>query len=129
MNIYFNSSSNIRNRRDISLISLISILSLFSPTLVFLFVVKSCLFLDVKTCLFNVVRCKMNSKSRISPTLAFHYSAVASAALSAAFLVAKSNFVPRTCLAALRIAIILVMSSGLPKPKSLPKSDNSISLI
>lgn len=129
MNIYFNSSSNIRNRRDISLISLISILSLFSPTLVFLFVVNTCLFLDVNTCLFNVVKCKMNSKSRISPTLAFHYSAVASAALSAVFLVAKSNFVPRTCLAALRIAIILVMSSGLPKPKSLPKSDNSISLI
>lgn len=129
MNIYFNSSSNIRNKRDISLISLISILSLFSPTLVFLFVVNTCLFLDVNTCLFNVVKCKMNSKSRISPTLAFHYSAVASAALSAVFLVAKSNFVPRTCLAALRIAIILVMSSGLPKPKSLPKSDNSISLI
>ena len=132
MNIYFNSSSNIRNIRFISLISLISLISIlifYTRNLFFLFVVKSCLFLDVKTCLFNVVRCKMNSKSRISPTLAFHYSAVASAALSAAFLVAKSNFVPRTFLAALRIAIILVMSSGLPKPKSLPKSDNSISLM
>lgn len=123
MNIYFNSSSNIRNRRDISLIS---ILTLFSPTFVFLFVVKSCLFLNVKTCLFNVVRCKMNSKSRISPTLAIHYSAVASAALSATFSVAKSNFLPRACLAALMIAIILVMSFGAPKAKSLPKSDNSI---
>ena len=135
MNIYFNSSSNIRNR-DISLISLISLISILTSSLrllFFLFVVNTCLFLDANTCLFNVVRCKMSSKSRISPTLAFHYSAalsaVASAALSAAFLVAKSNFVPRTCLAALRIVIILVMSSGLPKPKSLPKSDNSISLI
>ena len=132
MNIYFNSSSNIRNIRFISLISLISLISIlifYTRTLFFLFVVNTCLFLDVNTCLFNVVRCKMNSKSRISPTLAFHYSSVASAALSAAFLVAKSNFVPRTCLAALRISIILVMSSGLPKPKSLPKSDNSISLM
>lgn len=129
MNIYFNSSSNIMNIRFISLISLISILIFYTRNLFFLFVVNTCLFLDVNTCLFSVVRCKMNSKSRISPTLAFHYSAVASAALSAAFLVAKSNFVPRTCLAALSIAIILVMSSGLPKPKSLPKSDNSISLM
>ena len=131
MNIYFNSSSNIRNR-DISLISLISLISIlisYLRLLFFLFVVNTCLFLDVNTCLFNVVRCKISSKSRISPTLAFHYSAVASAALSAVFLVAKSNFVPRTCLAALSIAIILVMSSGLPKPKSLPKSDNSISLM
>lgn len=131
MNIYFNSSSNIRNR-DISLISLISLISILTSSLrllFFLFVVKSCLFLDVKICFFLVVKFRMSSKSRISPTLAFHYSAVASAALSSAFLVAKSNFVPRTCLAALRIAIILVMSSGLPKPKSLPKSDNSISLM
>ena len=131
MNIYFNSSSNIRNRK-ISLISLISLISILTSSLrllFFLFVVNTCLFLDVNICLFNVVRCKMSSKSRISPTLAFHYSAVASAAFSAVFLVTKSNFVPRACLAALRIAIILVMSSGFPKPKSLPKSDNSISLI
>ena len=131
MNIYFNSSLNIRNR-DISLISLISLISILTSSLrllFFLFVVNTCLFLDVNTCLFLDVRCKMSSKSRISPTLAFHYSAVASAVASAALSVAKSNFVPRTCLAALRIDIILVMSSGLPKPKSLPKSDNSISLI
>ena len=129
MNIYFNSSSNIRNIRFIniiSIISLISILIFYTQNLFFLFVVNTCLFLDVKTCLFNVVRCKMNSKSRISPTLAFHYSAAASAALSVAFSVAKSNFVPRTLLAALMIAIILVMSFGTPKAKSLPKSDNSI---
>ena len=132
MNIYFNSSSNIRNIRFISLISLISLISILTSSLQFLFfylLSNLVCFLVVKICLFSVVRCKMNSKSRISPTLAFHYSAVASAALSAAFLVAKSNFVPRACLAALSIAIILVMSSGLPKPKSLPKSDNSISLM
>lgn len=124
MNIYFNSSSNIRNRRDIRLISLISI-SILSLRFLFLLLLSNLVcFLVVKTCFLLVVKSSMSSKSRISPTLAFHYSAVASSAFSAA----KSNFVPRTLLAALIIAIILVMSFGSPKPKSLPKSDNTISL-
>lgn len=128
MNIYFNSSSNIRNRRDIRLISLIKI-SILSLRFLFLLLLSNLVcFLVVKTCFLLVVKSSMSSKSRISPTLAFHYSAVASSAFSAAFLVAKSNFVPRTLLAALIIAIILVMSFGSPKPKSLPKSDNTISL-
>ena len=129
MNIYFNSSSNIRNRRDIRLISLISI-SILSLRFLFLLLLSNLVcFLVVKTCFLLVVKSSMSSKSRISPTLAFHYSAVASSAFSAAFSAAKSNFVPRTLLAALIIAIILVMSFGSPKPKSLPKSDSTISLI
>lgn len=129
MNIYFNSPSNIRNR-DIRLISLINI-SILSLRFLFLLLLSNLVcFLVVKTCFLLVVKSSMSSKSRISPTLAFHYSAVASSAFSVAFSVAfssaKSNFVPRALLAALIIAIILVMSFGSPKAKSLPKSDNSM---
>lgn len=133
MNIYFNSSFNIRNReryKSYKSYKSYKYFNFFSPILVF-FICCQILFVFLlsRFVFFLLSKFRMNSKSRISPTLAFHYSAVASAALSAALSAAKSNFLPRACLAALRIAIILVMSSGLPKPNSLPKSDNSISLI